>query len=101
MSTGKDWKAIGAAKRNSCYEKIPKEWRLSASILADVNETSTKNVTQIPRECGILSVDEIDITENYDATDLLKRLASSQVSATAVATAFCKRAAIAQQLVSP
>ena len=100
MAVAKDWRSIASAKRDSCYEKIPKEWRLSASVLSTVNETSTQDVTHIPRECGILSAEEIDITETYDATDLLKKLASSEFTSIAVATAFCKRAAIAQQLVS-
>lgn len=95
----KDWKSIGRAKRDSCFEKIPKDWRLSASIVSGLDENSTQNVTSLPRECGILSAEEIEITESYDATALLEKLSTSQLSSLAVATAFCKRAAIAQQLV--
>ena len=51
-------------------------------------------------ECGILTNEEFDITENYDATALLGLLASKKVSSITVTTAFCKRAAIGQQLVS-
>ena len=51
-------------------------------------------------ECGILTNEEFDITENYDATALLGLLASKKVSSITVTTAFCKRAAIDQQLVS-
>lgn len=95
----KDWKSVGLAKRQSVFEKIPKDWLLPASIISGLDENSTQNVTSIPRECGILSAEEIDITESYDATALLEKLSTSQISSFAVATAFCKRAAIAQQLV--
>ncbi|CAK7206324.1 hypothetical protein SEUCBS139899_009113 [Sporothrix eucalyptigena] len=95
-----DWKTIGEQKRQSVQEKIPKEWRLQASTLADAHAASDLDVTSIPRECGILTADEVIITESYDATDLLAKLAAGEYSATAVTTAFCKRAAIAQQLTS-
>ncbi|KAH7379676.1 amidase signature domain-containing protein [Cadophora sp. MPI-SDFR-AT-0126] len=39
-------------------------------------------------------------TENYTAVKLLEHLASGKFTSVAVTTAFCKRAAIAQQLVS-
>lgn len=54
----------------------------------------------LPRRCGLLSESELEITENYPATQLLAKLASGQLSSLAVTTAFCKRAAIAQQVVS-
>lgn len=53
----------------------------------------------MPRECGILTEAEIQITEGYDAVGLLGELALGKYRAEEVATAFCKRAAIAQQLV--
>jgi Asp-tRNA(Asn)/Glu-tRNA(Gln) amidotransferase A subunit family amidase len=60
--------------------------------------SNDSNVLDIPAKCGILSAREIDITEGYDATALLQKLASKELSAVEVTTAFCKRAAIAQQL---
>lgn len=99
MATTKDWKTIADEKARSVFETIPKEWLLPESYMVDVDETSTKDVTSVPRECGILTPEEVDITESYDATDLLAKIAAGQFSSTAVATAFCKRAAIAQQLV--
>jgi Asp-tRNA(Asn)/Glu-tRNA(Gln) amidotransferase A subunit family amidase len=57
-----------------------------------------QNVLHIPRECGILSSDEIILTETYSVKTLLSALASRKLSALDVTTAFCKRTAIAQQL---
>jgi amidase len=64
-----------------------------------VDETSTWNVLQVPRECGLLSDRELNITEKYDAVALVEALAAGAFTAEEVAVAFCKRAAIAQQLV--
>lgn len=52
----------------------------------------------MPRTCGILTKDELDITENYDAHGLLEKLAQGTFSSVQVTTAFAKRAAIAQQV---
>jgi len=58
------------------------------------------DVTSIPRDSGLLSDQELDLTENYDATSLLEKLATGQVSAQALLQAYRKRATIAQQCVS-
>lgn len=58
------------------------------------------NVLPVPRSCGLLTDLELDLTENLDATDLLRMLAKQQVTARALLTAFRKRATIAQQCVS-
>lgn len=57
------------------------------------------NVTLIPRTCGLLSDKELELTDNYDATSLLSMLASGEVTARQLLTAFRKRATIAQQTV--
>ncbi|KAF7158153.1 hypothetical protein CNMCM5623_002819 [Aspergillus felis] len=91
-----DWQQKAQLKQSEAASKIPPEWRLSSDIVNAVSNES--NVLDIPKKCGILSARELDITENYDATDLLQKLASKELSALEVTTAFCKRAAIAQQL---
>lgn len=63
-------------------------------------ETSTLNVLDVPRTCGILTEKELDITENYDATDLVALMSAGKLKSVDVVTAFCKRAAIAQQCLS-
>ncbi|ATY65470.1 acetamidase [Cordyceps militaris] len=74
--------------------KVPPELRLPKELIAH----PPKNVTHIPRECGLLSADEVAITEHYDATDLAAAIASQKYTAVAVARAFAKRAIIAHQL---
>ncbi|PKX88929.1 putative general amidase [Aspergillus novofumigatus IBT 16806] len=91
-----DWQQKVQLKQSEAARKIPPEWRLSSGILNTISNES--NVLDIPAKCGVLSARELDITENYDATDLVQKLASKELSALEVTTAFCKRAAISQQL---
>lgn len=93
-----DWQELVARKRRECQEKIPREWLLSEDLLKAVPAHLLDY--DLPRRSGILSDIERDITENYTATELLTKLASGQVSSLVVTTAFSKRAAIAQQVVS-
>lgn len=94
------WKELVDAKRKSNLEKIPKEWRLPEHLLQKVHGNPNANVLDIPTTCGILTQKEIDITEVPDATTLLQKLANGDLRAYEVTLAFCKRAAIAQQLVN-
>lgn len=90
------WQQLVARKQNECQQKIPKEWTLTAEYLHAPPHLIEYDV---PRRCGLLSELELDITENFTATQLLAKLAGGSVSSLTVTTAFCKRAAIAQQLV--
>lgn len=56
-----------------------------------------QNVTEIPRK--VLSPEEFDITER-SLEELLKLLASGELSSVTVTKAFLRRAALAQKLVS-
>ncbi|PVH88101.1 amidase [Cadophora sp. DSE1049] len=94
------WEAIATKHREAAASKIPHEWKLPSQITDTISQTSDQNVLDIPRTCGLLTTEEIDITENYTAVMLLEQLASGKFTSVAVTTAFCKRAAIAQQLVS-
>jgi amidase len=93
-----DWQELVARKRRECQDKIPREWTLSEDVLKEVPQHLLEY--DLPRRSGLLSNAELDITENYTATELLIKLASGQVSSLVVTTAFSKRAAIAQQVVS-
>jgi amidase len=93
------WQEIAARKRADAFQKIPTEWRLSPQYLQQDQEKN-HGVLHIPTECGILSEAEIAITENFDAVALLEQLATGKLRSVAVTTAFCKRAAISQQIVS-
>ena len=90
------WQQKAEAKRAAVFANIPKKWLLPPDILSKISQNSPQNV--LNTTCDILSDEEIDITENHDATDLLAKLASRELTSVAVTTAFCKRAAIAQQL---
>lgn len=98
--TSKDYKLASREKLAANAAKIPESWRLAPSYLIDVNANSQLNVLHVPRECGILTDKDIDITENYDATDLIKLIASKHLGSFEVVLAIYKRAAIAHQLVS-
>lgn len=93
------WQSIVAAKQASAKEKIPAAWRLSESYL-EVSEESLESVLSVPRECGLLSPVELEITDQHDAVSLVHKLAEGTFTAEQVTAAFSKRAAIAQQLVS-
>ncbi|KAL5337214.1 amidase signature domain-containing protein [Aspergillus crustosus] len=90
------WQQKAQRKRDELASKIPPEWRVSSEILEKAN--SIDNILDLPRQTGILTARELDITDSSDATALIERLKSGELSAFEVTTAFCKRAAIAQQL---
>lgn len=90
-----DWKEIAKSKQAERLSKIPKEWRIPEHLYK-----GKTNVIDIPTTCGILTAQEVHITTDFDATGLLEKLRLGKFSSEEVTVAFCKRAAIAQQLVS-
>ncbi|KAF8246482.1 amidase signature enzyme [Wilcoxina mikolae CBS 423.85] len=88
------WEEIGRQKRQERDSKIPDQWRLQ-----NIDKSRT-DVISVPRECGLLTDRELDITENYDAKGIVDAIARQRWTAEEVTIAFCKRAAIAQQLVN-
>jgi amidase len=97
--TTKNWETVAAHRRQTLRDKIPQQWRLSKSWTEAFTPDVKKIAIPVPGKSGILSPRELDITENYDATSLVEQLASGQFSSYDVTVAFCKRAAIAHQLV--
>lgn len=95
-----EWQIIAVAHRAARDEKIPYEWLLPISVTERCVASNDINVFDIPYQCGILSAKEIFITDSKDAISILENLANRQWSAESVAVAFCKRAAIAQQVVN-
>ncbi|KAH6668811.1 general amidase-B [Halenospora varia] len=93
-STPETWQTKVAKKQVEIKAAVPPEWLLPATT------TPPKNVLDIPRQCGLLSEKELDITESYDAVELLEKLSTGTFTSAEVTEAFCKRAAIAQQLTS-
>ena len=98
-TTVKDWRTTVAQKREQLASAVPSEWRLDDKLLASLPQNANLIEADIPRRSGILSEEELQITETYTAEELLQQLAAGGLSSLAVTTAFCKRAAIAQQLV--
>ncbi|KAK7987206.1 hypothetical protein PG988_002194, partial [Apiospora saccharicola] len=94
-STPEDYKTIFAKKVAERSSKILKEWLVAPKFFTDAT-----NLLDIPSRCGVLSEVEIEITSKHDATDILGKLRAREFSAEQVAVAFCKRAAVAQQLVN-
>ncbi|KAI9705661.1 MAG: hypothetical protein M1820_005071 [Bogoriella megaspora] len=87
------WRDIAKRKQDERDAKIPKEWQLSSESSPDQN-----TLLEIPRRCGILNQNELEITGQYDATALLEKLSRKELRSVDVVTAFCKRAAIAHQV---
>lgn len=91
------WRAIAARKRAQRNAAIPAKWQLPEKALPKENG-GPQSVLAVPDKCGILTSEEIYITSQLNAASLLRRIRSRTLSAKEVALAFCKRAAIAQQL---
>lgn len=89
-----EFEAKRAALLRAFEAKVP----LGYCLPQDLIKNPPTNVSNIPSTCGILSAEEIDITEKYDAVSLLEAIANRKYTAVAVATAFCKRSIIAHQL---
>lgn len=88
------WKSIATRKQKERASRIPEQWLLDPTHI----DHKRLNVLTVPRQCGILTDKEVEITETYDATGLLADLIAGKLKSVDVVTAFCKRAAIAQQL---
>lgn len=86
------WEERAADKRNRINDSIPQEWKIQTLPTDD-------SVFEFPKKSGILSDQELAITES-SASDLVKKLAQGELKAVDVTVAFCKRAALAHQLVS-
>lgn len=100
-----DWKTPAAAHRQKQLDAIPSEWLLTEQQIQALSGSGTKDSgrlvkLQVARKAGILSERELDITENYTATQLRDQIALGQLKSVDVTVALAKRAAIAQQFVS-
>lgn len=89
------WQEISTKAKQKVLDDIPSEWKIPTDQLPG-NEVL--DVTGIPAECGLLSKQELEITESF-ATDIVAKIAKGSWTAEDVARAFCKRASIAHQLV--
>ena len=102
-ATPQEWQARVAAKREQSLAGIPAALKLPTSFLSGLtaNATSRTNLIELDavRQSGVLTDKELGITETPTAGTLLLQLQRGELSAEEVAISFCKRAAVAQQLV--
>ena len=91
------WQDIAARKQAQRASLIPPEWKLSASVLKASQENALLS-TSAWRTAGILTPWELSLTDSHDATSLLGLLTTGALKSEDVVRAYCKRAAIAQQL---
>jgi Asp-tRNA(Asn)/Glu-tRNA(Gln) amidotransferase A subunit family amidase len=91
------WKDIARRKQKQRAAAIPDEWEIEDKYLPK-DDGSRGNVLSTPEKCGILTPREVKITSYSTATALLQAIHCTHVTTHEVALAFCKRAAIAQQL---
>ncbi|KAF2714864.1 acetamidase [Pleomassaria siparia CBS 279.74] len=91
--TSLEWQLIVSRKKDEQRARIPSKWLLKSLPARDVI-----SYVDIPRKCGVLSIEELHITEEYDATSLAEAIRNMKLKSVDVVTAFCKRAAVAHQL---
>lgn len=82
------------AAQRGVLDAIPQEWRVDINIFK-----SNKDLRSVPAASGILTPRELEITE-LDVSTLAPKIASLEYTALEVTVAFCKRAAIAHQMVN-
>jgi amidase len=86
------WKTIAKESQAAVLEAIPPRWRLDAD-----KYKSLKDVTSVPYTSGILTNDQLKITE-LTTVEIVKRLESRELKAMQILEAFAARAAVAHQL---
>ncbi|KAN0063736.1 hypothetical protein ACQY0O_003786 [Thecaphora frezii] len=93
-----DWKAIVERKRAQRDALIPAAYDLTDAQLPPLD---SRSVVSFPATCGLLTPEEVAITETDDIDVLLSKLAAQEYTAVQVLEAFIKRTCIAHRLVNP
>lgn len=89
------WEAKAAAKRESTLARIPAEWRLAPEV---VERASRQRDLTGPFIQGLLKPDDVEIVR-MDSLPIVDAIMEGRLTAVRVATAFCKAAAVAHQIV--
>ncbi|KAK1593448.1 amidase [Colletotrichum navitas] len=105
MPAATGWEVIASRHRNEQQQAIPQGWAIPHSKLKELNGTGTANEGRLvfleaAKKSALLTEKELKITQNYNARKLLEKIHKGELSSEEVTLAFCKRAAIAQQLTS-
>lgn len=88
------WEAKRMSLLTEFINKVPEEYYIPQHYV----DKPPRDVTSIPRECGILTDLDLEITEKYDAVGLANAIAQRKYTAVQVAEAFSKRAIICDQI---
>ncbi|EIW75737.1 general amidase [Coniophora puteana RWD-64-598 SS2] len=92
MSTPKeDWRTLCSRRKQKQNENIPPEWRIQ------VPSKDVQNVMDVPYTCGLLSPEELALTDR-DLDDLVADLTSGKLKSEDATRAFLKRAIVAHQV---
>lgn len=95
-SITESWEVKAAKGKKIQQDSIQKQWLLPEDKLPSKDRL---NVLDVPKESGLLSTTEMNITGST-ATKLVKAMAAGTWTAEEVTIAFLKRATIGQQLVN-
>lgn len=68
--TKENWRELAAQKKQSVIDAIPKDWLLPKGKYDDL-----LNVMDVPKDCGILSAKDLEITEIDDVPEVRIRVA--------------------------
>ncbi|KAF2168675.1 hypothetical protein M409DRAFT_53310 [Zasmidium cellare ATCC 36951] len=103
--TKSSWEELVKQKILSLQDDLPAAWRLSVELLERYRPSSLDHsyiidAGKVLHDAPFFSDHEFNITEHNTATQLVGKLARGELTAVEVTTAFCKRAAIAGQLLS-
>lgn len=94
--------AIAQRKQAELAAAIPDDWRLPAHVIPEgmlsISDSITVgpkayqriDVRDIPRTCGLLTAEELEITEKYDVRCLVAEMAEGRRKAEDVVRSFCK-----------
>jgi len=90
-----NWQELAAKKRQQTNDKIAKKWVLDSDI---IDKAQSSRSLAGPFIEDLLDDETVKITA-LDNVDLVDALSTGSLTAVQVATAFCKRAVYAHQLV--
>ncbi|KAH6662925.1 amidase signature domain-containing protein [Plectosphaerella plurivora] len=94
MAVSTNWEKNVALKRQHRASLIPLHWQVR-----DINKDELYRPLETLHSSGVLTHEELALTDlTHDATSTLSRIASGELTAETVVTAYCKRAAAADSL---
>lgn len=104
MSASDSWQVLATTHKEKQLQNIPREWILDDFTVAELKGTGTNAEGRLIQldaasQSGLLTQSELEITGTFTACDLVDKLARRELCSEDVVRAYCKRAALAQQLV--